>query len=208
MPHRVAHRLSSFVCCLGQTWNDFVLGFINFSEIHLLGQKPYKNVFRKQPTLGWVLSRFRGRFACIHQHISPFLYFQVFRALDVHYITMDFVGSIVSVDCGDVLGTYQGQVVGVDSETQALTLTKVFQNGIQSKVPQVMIRYKKIAGFLCVLMSFMATTLCTMSCGTEPSIPVFHFNILNSNQHIYTVYITLALCTSSCSYLYVLPYLL
>ena len=50
------------------------------------------------------------------------------------------VGNIVSIDCGDSLGFFQGKVSAVNNTDQTVSLTKVFHNGLPSKVPSVTIR--------------------------------------------------------------------
>ena len=54
-------------------------------------------------------------------------------------MSADFVGSVVSIDCGDVLGTYQGQVIGIDKSDNSLTIIKGFRNGVQCQVPKLTI---------------------------------------------------------------------
>ncbi|ESP03622.1 hypothetical protein LOTGIDRAFT_180090 [Lottia gigantea] len=56
----------------------------------------------------------------------------------------DWVGSIVSLDCGDVLGTYQGQVQWIDNGDNTLTLRNAFRNGLKCEVPNVTIRSSDI----------------------------------------------------------------
>lgn len=64
----------------------------------------------------------------------------------------NFVGSMVSVHCGDVLGTYQGIVLQVDSDSQTLMLKEPFCNGLQAKVPTVTIKWV----YLWIFVSFDA----------------------------------------------------
>lgn len=52
---------------------------------------------------------------------------------------MSYTGCLVSLNCGDVLGTYQGQVLKVDNSSQSLTLRKPFRNGVQCEFPEVTI---------------------------------------------------------------------
>jgi len=52
-----------------------------------------------------------------------------------------FIGSIVLIDCGPVLGTYQGLVSDVDKTGQTISVTHVMHNGLPCSVPQVTIRY-------------------------------------------------------------------
>ena len=49
----------------------------------------------------------------------------------------NFLGLHVSIDCGDVLGTYQGKVKEINNEEQTLTLVSPYRNGIQSIVKQI-----------------------------------------------------------------------
>jgi enhancer of mRNA-decapping protein 3 len=52
-----------------------------------------------------------------------------------------FIGSMVSIDCGDVLGMYQGLLDGVNTSTQALTIVQAYHNGTKCQVPRVTISY-------------------------------------------------------------------
>ncbi|XP_046543062.1 enhancer of mRNA-decapping protein 3-like [Haliotis rubra] len=54
-------------------------------------------------------------------------------------MTCEWVGSIVSLDCGEALGTYQGQVRKIDNVTQALTIFKAYRNGLRCEVPELTI---------------------------------------------------------------------
>ncbi|GAB6022534.1 enhancer of mRNA decapping [Chamberlinius hualienensis] len=49
------------------------------------------------------------------------------------------VGYVVSVDCGETLGSFQGHVSTVDPVQQTLSLVKVFKNGLSCEVPEVTI---------------------------------------------------------------------
>lgn len=51
----------------------------------------------------------------------------------------DFVGSLVSLDCGEVLGTYQGLVSKIDEKTQLVTITKAYRNGVKCDVQDITI---------------------------------------------------------------------
>lgn len=53
---------------------------------------------------------------------------------------MSYIGCLVSLNCGDSLGIYQGQVQGIDNAAQTLTLCKPFRNGVKCEVPEVTIR--------------------------------------------------------------------
>ncbi|XP_063045314.1 enhancer of mRNA-decapping protein 3-like [Engraulis encrasicolus] len=49
----------------------------------------------------------------------------------------DWLGSLVSIDCGTTLGIYQGEVSAVDPRAQTISLRQPFQNGIRCPVPEV-----------------------------------------------------------------------
>ncbi|KAK2103396.1 enhancer of mRNA decapping [Saguinus oedipus] len=49
----------------------------------------------------------------------------------------DWLGSIVSINCGDSLGVYQGRVSAVDQVSQTISLTRPFHNGVKCLVPEV-----------------------------------------------------------------------
>ena len=51
-----------------------------------------------------------------------------------------FVGSLVSVDCGEVLGIYQGCLDGIDQSKQLLTIVNAFHNGTRCSVPRIFIK--------------------------------------------------------------------
>ena len=53
---------------------------------------------------------------------------------------MSYVGCLVSLDCGDSLGTYQGQVKNIDNSSQLLTICHAFRNGVKCEVPEITIR--------------------------------------------------------------------
>ncbi|XP_075064328.1 enhancer of mRNA-decapping protein 3 [Mixophyes fleayi] len=52
----------------------------------------------------------------------------------------DWLGSIVSINCGDTLGVYQGRVSAVDQLNQTISLTQPFHNGVKCLVPEVTFR--------------------------------------------------------------------
>ncbi|CAG0890638.1 unnamed protein product [Darwinula stevensoni] len=56
----------------------------------------------------------------------------------------DWIGSLVSIDCGPHLGAYQGQVKYVNPVDQCVTLQKVFHNGIPLSPQEVVIRAEEI----------------------------------------------------------------
>nr|XP_005994153.1 PREDICTED: enhancer of mRNA-decapping protein 3 isoform X2 [Latimeria chalumnae] len=49
----------------------------------------------------------------------------------------DWIGSVVSINCGETLGVYQGKVSAVDRASQTISLTQPFHNGIKCPVPEV-----------------------------------------------------------------------
>ncbi|XP_029430345.1 enhancer of mRNA-decapping protein 3 isoform X2 [Rhinatrema bivittatum] len=52
----------------------------------------------------------------------------------------DWLGSIVSINCGETLGVYQGRVSAVDQLNQTISLTQPFHNGVKCLVPEVTFR--------------------------------------------------------------------
>ncbi|KAM4748324.1 enhancer of mRNA-decapping protein 3 [Rhinophrynus dorsalis] len=57
----------------------------------------------------------------------------------------EWLGSIVSINCGDTLGVYQGCVSSVDQANQTISLTQPFHNGVKCLVPEVTFRAGDIA---------------------------------------------------------------
>ena len=55
-----------------------------------------------------------------------------------------YLGCLLSIDCVDVLGYYQGEVCRVDTSNQTLTLKGVFHNGLKSPVPEITLHAKDI----------------------------------------------------------------
>ncbi|KAM9366419.1 enhancer of mRNA-decapping protein 3-like isoform 2-T2 [Symphorus nematophorus] len=49
----------------------------------------------------------------------------------------DWLGSVVSINCGLTLGFYQGQVSSVDHASQTISLRQPYHNGIRCPVPEV-----------------------------------------------------------------------
>ncbi|XP_069480423.1 enhancer of mRNA-decapping protein 3 isoform X2 [Ambystoma mexicanum] len=52
----------------------------------------------------------------------------------------DWLGSIVSINCGATLGVYQGRVSAVDQRNQTISLTQPFHNGVKCLIPEVTFR--------------------------------------------------------------------
>ncbi|KAM9815005.1 enhancer of mRNA-decapping protein 3 isoform X2 [Syngnathus typhle] len=49
----------------------------------------------------------------------------------------DWLGSLVSINCGPTLGVYQGEVSSVDQSCQTISLRQPFHNGVRCPVPEV-----------------------------------------------------------------------
>ncbi|XP_047658387.1 enhancer of mRNA-decapping protein 3 isoform X2 [Tachysurus fulvidraco] len=49
----------------------------------------------------------------------------------------DWLGSLVSINCGPTLGVYQGEVSSVDQTSQTISLKQPFHNGVKCPVPEV-----------------------------------------------------------------------
>ncbi|ESO01247.1 hypothetical protein HELRODRAFT_192269 [Helobdella robusta] len=56
----------------------------------------------------------------------------------------NFIGCLVSLDCGKTLGTYQGQIESIDAVQSTVTLVRLFRNGVPYQLPQVTIRSEDI----------------------------------------------------------------
>ncbi|CAH1796386.1 unnamed protein product [Owenia fusiformis] len=52
-------------------------------------------------------------------------------------MSASWVGSVVSIDCGDVLGTYQGYVKDVNGAEQTLSISRAYRNGLTCKLPVI-----------------------------------------------------------------------
>ncbi|XP_022095651.1 enhancer of mRNA-decapping protein 3-like isoform X2 [Acanthaster planci] len=51
-----------------------------------------------------------------------------------------FVGCLLSVDCGDYLGTFQGEVTLVNKDQQTISLRRPYRNGVKFDTPEITIR--------------------------------------------------------------------
>uniref|UniRef100_UPI0037E79EAD enhancer of mRNA-decapping protein 3-like n=1 Tax=Semicossyphus pulcher TaxID=241346 RepID=UPI0037E79EAD len=49
----------------------------------------------------------------------------------------DWLGSVVSINCGMTLGVYQGEVSSVDHSSQTISLRQPYHNGVRCPVPEV-----------------------------------------------------------------------
>ncbi|XP_071964513.1 enhancer of mRNA-decapping protein 3-like isoform X2 [Antedon mediterranea] len=56
----------------------------------------------------------------------------------------EFIGSYLSLECGDPLGTYQGEVEDVNKIEQTISLKTPFHNGVKTAIPLVTISAKDI----------------------------------------------------------------
>ncbi|CAL8291260.1 unnamed protein product [Boreogadus saida] len=52
-------------------------------------------------------------------------------------MSADWLGSLVSINCGTTLGVYQGEVSSVDQTSQTISLRQPFHNGVKCSVPEV-----------------------------------------------------------------------
>ncbi|XP_054719778.1 enhancer of mRNA-decapping protein 3-like isoform X2 [Uloborus diversus] len=52
-------------------------------------------------------------------------------------MSFEWIGSIISVDCGDVLGIFEGEISNVDGNNQTISLINVSRNNIKCQVPEV-----------------------------------------------------------------------
>ena len=55
-------------------------------------------------------------------------------------MTEQWNGSIVSIDCGSVLGVFEGEISCVDVNNQTLSLINVSRNSIKCSVPEITLR--------------------------------------------------------------------
>jgi len=55
-----------------------------------------------------------------------------------------YLGSFVSIDCGEILGYFQGQVYKVDTSNQTISLKDVWKNGVKSTIHDITLRAKDI----------------------------------------------------------------
>lgn len=75
--------------------------------------------------------------------VVPSPYSQACASLQVlspGIMATDWLGSIVSINCGESLGVYQGRVSAVDQVSQTISLTRPFHNGVKCLVPEVTFR--------------------------------------------------------------------
>ncbi|KAI1889499.1 hypothetical protein AGOR_G00163510 [Albula goreensis] len=52
-------------------------------------------------------------------------------------MSADWLGSLVSINCGATLGVFQGEVSAVDQASQTISLRQPFHNGVKCPVPEV-----------------------------------------------------------------------
>lgn len=61
-------------------------------------------------------------------------------------MAVNWIGSVVSIDCGEILGSYQGIVSGVDETHQTITLNKCYRDGVHCKLAEITICSQDIQG--------------------------------------------------------------
>eukprot|EP00062_Callorhinchus_milii_P002656 gi/632939021/ref/XP_007907332.1/ PREDICTED: enhancer of mRNA-decapping protein 3 [Callorhinchus milii] len=52
-------------------------------------------------------------------------------------MAVNWIGSLVSINCGETLGVYQGKISAVDQTSQTISLTQPFRNGVKCSVPEL-----------------------------------------------------------------------
>ncbi|KAL3866142.1 hypothetical protein ACJMK2_043471 [Sinanodonta woodiana] len=82
-------------------------------------------------------------------------------------MSINWIGCLVSLDCGDALGTYQGQVKAVDKNGQTLTICHTYRNGVACEIPEITINAADIKDLKLVKGSEEAA--CIMLKPTTPS---------------------------------------
>lgn len=60
--------------------------------------------------------------------------------ITVSRMATDWLGSVVSINCGLTLGVYQGEVSSVDHVSQTISLRQPYHNGMKCPVPEVTFR--------------------------------------------------------------------
>lgn len=96
----------------------------------------------------------------VDRYKSENLYHYLQRFIHISEDMCDsFIGCVVSIDCGDVLGTYQGQVVEIEKQDNTLTIVKCFRNGIQCQVPKVTLWLVSLCKFLLVFLASKISVL-------------------------------------------------
>ena len=53
---------------------------------------------------------------------------------------VDFIGNVLSLSCGEALGTFQGEVSSIGEDKQTISLKNAYRNGVKYEVPEVTIR--------------------------------------------------------------------
>ena len=53
---------------------------------------------------------------------------------------VDFIGNVLSLSCGEALGTFQGEVSAISKDKQTISLKNAYRNGVKYEVPEVTIR--------------------------------------------------------------------
>ena len=62
----------------------------------------------------------------------------VFHGLDPQ-MSEEWVGCVVSINCGATLGHYQGQVTNLNHKEQTVTISQAYRNGRKSEIDNITI---------------------------------------------------------------------
>lgn len=73
----------------------------------------------------------------------------------------DWLGSVVSINCGLTLGIYQGEVSSVDHSSQTISLKQPYHNGVRCPLPEVTFRYERSVKFFSFFF-FIYITMCVL----------------------------------------------
>lgn len=63
-----------------------------------------------------------------------------YSRIRVRSMAADWLGSVVSINCGLTLGVYQGEVASIDQASQTISLRQPYHNGIKCPIPEVTFR--------------------------------------------------------------------
>ncbi|GFS68052.1 HTH_48 domain-containing protein [Trichonephila clavipes] len=86
------------------------------------------------------------------------------------------IGSIISVDCGDVLGVFEGEISNVDGENQTISLINVSRNSVKCQVPEVTLSCKNLN------LKFSFPTLSEMANQIPEEIHICHSMLLEFHK--------------------------
>ena len=54
-------------------------------------------------------------------------------------MSKDWIGCVVSINCGSTLGDYQGQVTSINEGEQSVTISQAYHNGKKSEIENITI---------------------------------------------------------------------